>query len=402
MNRKEFKHTRVKGSGDVMQKSLGVVIIVLFVSLIQPLFCAEEEAIEWTFEPHTDRSVHIKAVFLLGENYVSYEIVGLSRELWIKNLKTYEYDTKKSIESEVVYDSETDTQSVALTFDEPTPENFRFVLEFDASDFLREEEEKTFIFHWNFGSEADKFNSAVVVLPKDAELLEAEYKTPKKVEENEQVYVYYEGVSGPSKRFEFQLTFSSSGKGYIRLGERYEESEQYDQAISNYQKAKSFYNRFDLYKKDKPKILGELKDRIYAIQKMQADSEFEKGTDAFEQKDYKKAKSHFEKAESLYTIVKDTQGEASCQEMIGECEKMEELKREADTLFEQGKTQYEAENYEEAKESFSQAKNKYEELEDTEKVSECDEWITKCEEADLGLVFCILGIFIVLLWRRYS
>ena len=376
-------------------------MVVVLASLIPPVLCTEQ-ATEWTFEPHTDRSVSVKTVISLGENYTSYEITGLSGELWIRNLKTYEYESRKSIESEVIYDSGTDTQSVALTFDEPTPENFKFVLEFDASDLLKEEEEKTFIFYWDFGSQVDRLNSAVVILPKDAELLEVEYETPKKVEENEQVYVYYEGISGPSARFRFQLTFSSSGKGYIRLGDRYEESGQYDQAISNYQKAKSFYSRFDLYKKDKSKILGELQDHIFAIQKIQADSEFEKGMDAFDQKDYTKAESYFEKAESLYKILKDTQGEALCQEMISECEEIEELKKEADTLFEQGETQYGAENYEGAKESFTQARSKYEELGDTEKVSECDGWITKCEEADVGILLCVLGIFAVLLWRKHS
>ena len=376
-------------------------MVVVLASLIQPVLCTEQ-ATEWTFEPHTDRSVSVKAVISLGENYISYEITGLSRELWIRNVKTYEYESRKSIESEVIYDSGTDTQSVALTFDEPTPEDFKFVLEFDASDLLEEEEEKTFTFYWNFGSEVDRLNSAVVILPKDAELLEVEYKTPKKVEENEQVYVYYEGISGPSTRFRFQLTFSSSGKGYIRLGDRYEESGQYDQAISNYQKAKSFYSRFDLYKKDKSKILGELQDHIFAIQKIQADSEFEKGMGAFDQKDYTKAESYFEKAEGLYQILKDTQGEALCQEMISECEEIDELKKEADTLFAQGETQYEAENYEGAKESFTQARSKYEELGDTEKVSECDGWITKCEEADVGILLCVLGIFVVLLWRKHS
>lgn len=381
------------------KKSLGILILVL-VSLIYPASCTEE-TIEWTFEPHTDRSCHIKAVVTLGENYIFYEITGFSRDMWIKNLKTYEYESGESITGEVVYDSETDTQSVALTFDEPTPEDFTCVLEFDTLDFLNEEEEKTFTLFWNFGSGDDILNTAVVILPKDAELLEVEHKNPQKVEENEHVHVYYQGVSGPGTRFKFELTFSASGKGYIRLAERYEEAGQYDQALSNYQKATSFYSRFDLYKKDKPTILAELQDRMYAIQKLQADSVFGKGMDAFTKKDYKKAKSYFEEAESVYTIGGDAQGEAACQEMISECERIEELKKEADILFEQGKTQYEAESYEEAKDSFTHAKSKYEELGDAQKMVECEEWIVKCEEADLGMLLCVLGILVVLLWRKH-
>ncbi len=380
----------------------GAIAILLFLSTMQPMLSKEVPAIDWTFELHTDRSINVKAVITLEKDYTFYGITGLSQELWIRNLKAYEYESEKPIENELQYDKETDTQTIKVTFSEPTPEDYRFVIEFDAADYLDEKEEKTFIFLWNFSSEKEEPNTAVVILPRDAELLEVEFKTPKKVEEKEQVTIYYEGASGPSASFKFQLTFSSSGKGYVSLAESYENAGQYDQAISYYQKAKTFYNRFNLYKRDKTKLLGELQNRIFSIQRIQADNAFQEGTDALSQKDFQKAKSQFEKAQSLYSILKDTEKESLCQEMISECERMEQLKSEAGTLLELGKTQFGNEQYEQAKESFTQARSKYDELGDTEKVSECDDWILKCEEADIGVVTCILGVLAVLLWKKYQ
>jgi hypothetical protein len=215
----------------------------------------------------------VKAVSTMVEGTDSYKIVGLSSELWIKNLNTYELESRKAIESTVQYDSETDTQSIIMEFDEPTPEDFKVVIELDAAEHLSEEAEKTFIFGWDFGSDREKFHTALVILPKDTELLEVQHTNPKKVEEKEQVMIYYEGISGPGYTFQFQVTFSASGKNYIQLAEIYEEAQQHDQAISQYQMAKSFYNRFNLYKKDKSAILGELQEKIFAIQKTQADSD---------------------------------------------------------------------------------------------------------------------------------
>ena len=384
-------------------RKMGMVVI-LMVSLAPFIDCSQKTAdIEWTFEPHADRSLSVKAVCTMTEGTTTYRIIGLSSELWIKNLKTYELESRKAIESTVQYDSETDTQSIIMEFDEPTPEDLKVVMEFDAADHLSEEAEKTFIFEWNFGSDREKFHTALVILPKDTELLEVEYTNPKKVEEKEQVMIYYEGISGPGYTFQFQVTFSASGKNYIQLAEIYEEAQQYDQAISQYRMAKSFYNRFDLYKKDKSAILGELQEKIFAIQKIQADSVFQEGMDAFNEKDYETAETTFEKALTMYETLKDTEGELACESMLSECLRIEDLQKEADTYFEQGKTQFTSEEYESALESFTKARQNYEELEDTAKVTECDEWIAKCNEAGIGVILCVSGVLGgMLLKRRWS
>ena len=383
------------------KKTLGIVVLLVLSAQFLP--CASEDGyMEWTFEPRTDRSLSVTLVDTLERGTTSYSIVGLSRELWIRNLRTYEYLSGDEIESELTYDSETDTQSIDLTFDDPVPEGFQAVIEFDASDYLEEEAEKTFIFYWGFGTYRETAHSAKVILPKDAELLEVDLANPTKVEEKEQVTVYYKGTSDEDVSFEFELTFSSSGKSYISLAERYEEGGQYDQAISQYQKAKSFYNRFNLYRRDKSTILGELQEKIYAIQKIQADTAFQDGMDAFNEKNYETAQEHFEKAETLYTTIKDAEGEAACREMTDEIERIGELRKEADSLLEQGKTQFDGEQYELAQESFNQARQKYEELGDTQKVSECDEWITKCTEAaGLGTILVVLGVALGLLLKRF-
>ncbi|MBU7045900.1 MAG: hypothetical protein HXS54_05635, partial [Theionarchaea archaeon] len=123
------------------------IVIVLMVSLAPFIDCGQKPAdIEWTFEPHADRSLSVKAVCAMTEGTTTYRIIGLSSELWIKNLKTYELESRKDLESTVQYDSETDTQSIIIEFDEPTPEDFKVVMEFDAADHLSEEAEKTFVF----------------------------------------------------------------------------------------------------------------------------------------------------------------------------------------------------------------------------------------------------------------
>lgn len=390
--------------GDNMkEKILGIMAVLFLLLSLSQLGCEKDiPRMEWTFEPHTDRSVHVKAVCDVGAGRESYGFTGISREYWIKNLTAYEYGSRKSISHEIQYDSVTDTQTIELTFKDPTPEGFRCAIEFDLSDFLEEEEEKTFIFEFIFGTDEEESHTAVVYLPKDAELLEVEHLIPVRVENEQQVTIHYQGKSGPSADFEFLLVFSSSGKNYVSLAERYEQSGQYDQAISYYQKAKSFYNRFDLYGKDKADLLGEFQERIFVMQRIQADDTYEEALEAFNQGEYEKAKSDFETAEYLYRILKDTEREAECREMITECEKMEELRKEAEDLFEQGKTQYEAEQYEEAKESFTQAQTKFEGLEDAERIAACKEWIAKCEEAGLGIGLCVLGILVILLLRKYS
>ncbi len=342
-----------------MSKKLLALVVVLWVLCAIPLLCSDfQDSTEWTIEPHTDRSVHVKAVSTIREDVISEKITGLQREWWIKNLRVYAYQSGEPIEHEIQYDSDTDTQIIALTFSEPTPQGFVYVIEFDLYDYMEEEEEKTFILKWYWSTDEQRSHTAVVFLPADAELLEVKYRAPRNVEETDQVAVYYEGESNTSQSFRFQLTFSSTGKGYVKLAGRYKETGQYDLAISYYQKAKSFYNRFTLYRKDKSAILKELQDNIFAIQEIQAGTMFQDATDTFQQKNYEEAQEQFEQAQALYKILKNGEGEAACEEMIAECERMEQLKEEADNLFELGKSQYEAEQYEKSKREFCTSQRK--------------------------------------------
>jgi len=378
------------------KKILGIAVFLLVILNLQ-VFCEKDNSpILWTFEPRTDRSVHVYAVICVKKGINSYEFMDIPEEIWIKAVKASEYVSKTPLEHRVQYDSKTDRQTISVIFNEPTPEDYRIEIEFDLMDFMEEKKERVFIFEWYFRSDEKKNHTAVVSLPKGAELLEMKYLEPVKMEEGEQVVLSYEGTSKSSIDFRFQLVFSPSGKDHVKLAKRYEESGNYDLALSYYKRAMSLYGRYTFYMETNPEVLREIRERIFVIQKMQADNAFEEAVEVFEQGEYKKAQSQFEELEPLYRILKDTERESECRELITECERIEKL-GEAEKLLEEGKKQYEAEEYGEAKESFVQARNLLKEAGDTEKVSECEEWLGRYHENEIAVVVTALGVVVVLL-----
>lgn len=389
------------------KKILGITALLclfLFILSNQRMICNEDSpTILWKFEPRTDRSVHVEAVVLLTKSTDSYKFLEISEKIWIKNFKAYEYESKDTVEHEIYYDSEIDKQVIMLIFSHPVPEPFTFGIEFDLFDFMEEKKEKVFIFEWLYRSEEEKSHAGEVFLPKGAELLGLKYLEPVRMEEGEQVIIYYEGKSKGHNDFNFQLIFSSSGKEYLELAERYEESGNYDLALSYYQRAKSLYGRYNLISDAKSEILRELYEKITTLQKIHADNSFEKGTEAFEQKEYERAQSQFKEAELLYRILKDTERESECREIITECERIL-LTKEAERLFKQAKEQYESEDNKKAKESFIQSRDKFEELGDAEKVSECEGWLNKIEEIYQIIFVCIGGAVVisVIQWQRFQ
>ncbi|MFQ6088828.1 MAG: hypothetical protein ACE5K0_08015, partial [Candidatus Methanofastidiosia archaeon] len=78
----------------------------------------------------------------------------------------------------------------------------------------------------------------------------------------------------------------------------------------------------------------------------------------------------------------------------------QEIKAKADSLFEQGKGAFENKDYESAKSSFEQAKQRYKEIGDMEKVSECDEWLQKVEieekKAGIGVWVVLVGFVLAI------
>ncbi|KYK36342.1 MAG: hypothetical protein AYK19_00955 [Theionarchaea archaeon DG-70-1] len=388
-----------------MKKTLRITAILLLFLLLplnQQIFCEEDTPdISWKFEPRTDRSVHVEAVVLLRKSTYPYKFLEVSREIWVRNVKAYEYESKDPIEHNIYYDSETNKRVIMLLFSKSVPEPFTFGIEFDLMDFMEEEKDKAFIFEWSYRSEEEESHTGVVTLPKGAELLELRYLEPTKVEEGEQVIIYYEGKSKKHNDFTFLLVFSSSGREYVKMAKRYEESGDIDLALSYYQKAKSLYGRYNLISKTNPEILGELWEKICALQEIQADSAFKRAMEAFEQGNYRKAKPQFENLLNQYRILKDTERESKCREMITACEKMQRFK-DAETLLEKGKNQFETFKYPWAKKSFIQARDEFEELRDAEKVSECEEWLHNVEVVYERILLCILGIVAILLalWEK--
>lgn len=385
-----------------MKKILRITAILLLLVLLllpshQYVFC-QENHISWKFEPHTDGYVHIEAVVFLRKSTDSYRFLEVPEEIRIENVKVYEYESGDPIEHEVYYDSKMKRQTIVLSFSQPA--EITCGIEFDLMGFIERRKERTFIFEWWYKSEEEESHTGVVSLPKGVELLELKYLEPVKVEEGEEVAIYYEGKSGPSSDFRFQLAFSSSGKTYLELGERHQEEGKYGLAVSYYQKAKSFYEQFDLYA-DGPALLGELQDRILAMQKIQADTAFQKGLTALDQMDPGTAKSQFERAENLYRILEDAERESQCREMLNECERLEALK-EAEAILEQGKMQFGNLRFSRAEESFIQAKDMFEELGDVEKVSECEEWLNNVDEIYQTILVCIVGAIAIslALWQR--
>jgi hypothetical protein len=404
LNRYYFKEGPRKDTGDIMKKRImGSILPVLLLSLIQPMHCTGPYDMVWTFEPRTDGVVNVRTVISAQEGWDTYYIGWLPEESWIRNVKAYIYGSSEPLDAKVQHDSETNSQKIVVTFNEATTEGLKFVVEFEICDHLIEEEEKKFIFEWYFRTDTENNHWIVVILPKDAELLEVDEKAPRTVDETGQVMLYYEGESWSGHFFGVSITFSSTGKVYKGLAENYRERGQLEQALSYYRKAVSFYARYDLYGKDKTQFLAEVKDNMSAVQKIQADAAFQEGTDAFNKREYTEAKLKYEEAQNLYTFIKDTEGEAACTDMINQCIRIGEVKKEAGELFEQGVTYYEKQVYTEAAKSFNKARTMYGEIGDTNKVSECDQWILTCDEAaGSGVFFCILGILIVLFWKKYS
>jgi len=446
------------------KKALKITVLLLLLFLLsnQQLFSQEDSHIQWTFEPRTDGSVHIEAVVTLMESTDSYTFLEFSDEIRIKNVKAYEYESGDLIEHKFPW--ERGKQAIMLIFNQSTPEPFTFGIEFDLADFMEEKKEKVFIFEWQYRSEEEKFHTAEIFLQKGAELLDFKYLEPVRMEEGEQVIIYYGGTSKGKNVFSFLLAFSSSGKDSMELGKHHEEKKDYILASFYYKKALSIYSRYNYFAETNPEILEELYERNLSVQKINADNTFEEATETFEQEEYEKAKRQFEKAEILYKALKDTEGESQCQEMITQCEKIlsgvqkiyadntfeegievfeqeeyekakryfrkaESLYREledtegesqcqemitqceklllakkAETLLEQGKTQYKTFKYPSATKSFFQAKDIFEELGNTEKISECEEWLDKIEAVYQTMLVCIGGTVVLslVLWRRFA
>ena len=379
-------------------------IVILFLILLMPLnqqiSCNNDSpTILWNFQLYKDRYVHVEAVVSLKKSTDSYKFLEVPEEIWIKNIEI-RTESGNSIEHKITYNNRTKTQLITLMFSQPLTDS-TLNIELDLMDIIRKKDE-IFFFEWWYTSEEEEYHTAVVTLPQGEELLELKYITPEKVEEGDKATVFYKGKSGPKDDFRFQIAFSSAGKYYIGLGEKYQEEERYDPAIFYYRRAKSIYGQFNLYRPDGAALLAELQNRIFAMQKILADSIFQEGLTAFDQEDFETAKPLFEKAENLYYILKDTERESKCREMINEIERLKGLK-EADGVLEQGKEQYRNFKYLEAEKIFVQAKNMFEELGDAEKVSECEEWLQKCNDVYETVVMAILGILVISLtvWQRF-
>ena len=71
------------------KKALKITVLLLLLFLLsnQQLFSQEDSHISWTFEPRTDRSVHIEAVVTLMESTDSYIFLEVFGGVWIKNFK---------------------------------------------------------------------------------------------------------------------------------------------------------------------------------------------------------------------------------------------------------------------------------------------------------------------------
>jgi hypothetical protein len=327
-----------------------IVLLILLTPLNQQIFCNEDSStLLWNFQFYKDRYVHVEAVVSLKKSTASYKFLEVPEEIWIKNIEI-RTESGDSISYEVTYNNRTKTQIITLMFSQPLTDS-TLNIELDLMDSIRKKDE-VFFFEWWYTSEEEESHTAVVTLPQGEELLELKYITPEKVEEGDKVTVFYKGKSGPKDDFRFQIAFSSAGRYYIGLGEKYQEEERYDPAIFYYRRAKSIYGQFNLYRPDGAALLAELQNRIFAMQKILADSTFEEGLTALDQKDFETAKPLFEKAENLYNILKDTERESKCREMINECERLKGLK-EADKVLEQGREQYRNFNYLEAEKPLS-------------------------------------------------
>jgi tetratricopeptide (TPR) repeat protein len=348
---------------------------------------------EWTIEPHTDGSAHIKMRAKLGISTDSWAFTA--KESNIKNLKAYEAGTQTPIQ--VKKTKVKDRTKYTFEFRTGQQGGFEFIVEYDELERVSEYKNAYYFYlGWTFG-----FNTlckANFILPKGHELISTKYSQPSSVSEHGgKVTVVAEQEVQENKSFEIGVTFSDIGVQSLKEAENKYRMKDYENAKKAYQDAYDFYSQFsELYNRDIDEFLDEIKGFIQECTRIgeqeriaqttaEADQKFQEALESYNNEEYEEALKTFKEALKLYYQVDNSEKADECQDYINECGAYlegEEAKEEAEQLFAQGMDYYNNQQYEEAKTAFEQALEKYKEADDDEKVKECEEWIESCEEPE--------------------
>jgi tetratricopeptide (TPR) repeat protein len=348
---------------------------------------------EWTIEPHTDGSAHIKMRAKLGISTDSWAFTA--KESNIKNLKAYEAGTQTPIQ--VKKTKVKDRTKYTFEFRTGQQGGFEFIVEYDELERVSEYKNAYYFYlGWTFG-----FNTlckANFILPKGHELISTKYSQPSSVSEHGgKVTVVAEQEVQENKSFEIGVTFSDIGVQSLKEAENKYRMKDYENAKKAYQDAYDFYSQFsELYNRDIDEFLDEIKGLIQECTSIgeqeriahttaEADQKFQEALESYNNEEYEEALKTFKEALKLYYQVDNSEKADECQDYINECGAYlegEEAKEEAEQLFAQGMDYYNNQQYEEAKTAFEQALEKYKEAGDDEKVKECEEWIESCEEPE--------------------
>ena len=168
---------------------------------------------------------------------------------------------------------------------------------------------------------------------------------------------------------------------HVERGDASLEAKDYDEARSEYEKAKTIYdNMGDTLRS------GMVYEKVVEVDLLIASAYMALGEEFFEAGEYDKALQEYEKAKEIYSAVNDMELLGAVEEMIKTCESYraatENLEKGKEVFGEAKHTRDKEEaikKYEEAKLYFETARAKFSELGDVEKSDECTTWIYQCD-----------------------
>jgi len=383
-----------------MKKWKWVVVLVILLQMVPvEQACSRVcEDFEWTLEPHTNGTVHVKVKVTLGSRESSFGFPSW-KTTPITNMKAWEAETGNPIS--ILEVDEGENMRHELQFEEKKGKGFQFFAEYDRLDKVEEKKSGAYYLYWGWSSNNDTTHRVTVILPKNHELLATKYINPEEVSSYGGCLhlLFSEDVSA-DESFQVGVTFSQKGVQLIKSAENHFRMGNYEEARKVYLEASGFYLQFpDAYGLSVGSLSLDLRHYATECEKKLAEGKFAEAVTALDAGDYERAQQLFEDAEEQYTLLGDPEKVNECRGYIDQCEQViekDQLKSEAESLLKQ--------QYAEAKTKFEEALAKYTELEDEEKVEECQEWITSCEQempADGGgtcmgssLVVAFVGFFL--------
>ena len=382
-----------------MRRSLvGIVACVLLLQAVYigPVY-SQGDACDWTLEPKTDGSVHVKVLFTLGYGYATLPFTAPAFQP-IQNMKAWEAATGKSLNVK-----ETD-KGTRTEYEVEIPGRqgggYQVYVEYDQLLTVFKMPDQAYHYYFGWRSWMRTVHTATVILPKNHELLFTEESDPVDVTTTMgKSSVIFEQDTPEDEVFGFEVAFSDEGVNLLKAAENSFRMKKYAEAQEKYEEAIEFYSEFEtLYGKNKNTFINDLKRKVAECEtgaqedlaeqeKADAENKYAEAMAAFNNKEYSNAEKLFKEAQTMYTSLGDSEKADECQEYIDKSTtfaEQEQTRSEAEALFSEGESYFGQQLYEDAKAKFEEALAKYTELGDEEKINECNERISSCEQALTG------------------